>query len=135
MFSRILELIRVRQYVKNLFVFCGILFAVNPSISLLFDVLLVFISFCLASSCVYVFNDLRDLESDKNHPKKKHRPLAGGYLSKKTAIYVIFVLLVFLVLLMGFLSSVATTIICIYLFQNVYNNQPYYNNKILLLYK
>jgi 4-hydroxybenzoate polyprenyltransferase len=45
-----------------------------------------FILFCLASSLIYIINDLTDIDADRLHPEKKHRPLASGKLSQKTAI-------------------------------------------------
>jgi 4-hydroxybenzoate polyprenyltransferase len=45
-----------------------------------------FVAFCLASSATYVFNDLRDCESDRVHPRKQHRPLASGAVSPPLAV-------------------------------------------------
>jgi 4-hydroxybenzoate polyprenyltransferase len=43
---------------------------------------LAFASFCLLSSTGYVFNDYRDIEADRKHPKKRHRPLASGEIGR-----------------------------------------------------
>jgi decaprenyl-phosphate phosphoribosyltransferase len=51
----------------------------------LIPALLAAIAFALASSAMYIFNDLRDIELDKHHPRKKLRPLASGAVSKNTA--------------------------------------------------
>lgn len=72
---------RPRQWTKNLAVFVGIVFAqklLNPA---LFErATIAFGAFCLASSGIYLFNDLLDLENDRQHPTKKRRPLAAGTL-------------------------------------------------------
>ncbi|MCH7721896.1 MAG: decaprenyl-phosphate phosphoribosyltransferase [Bacteroidetes bacterium] len=90
-----LKLIRVHQWVKNLFVFVPLLFSLH-----LFDkdyfltTLFAFVIFCLASSLIYVINDIIDIEADKSHPTKKKRPLPAGEISKKSAIIVVAILAV-----------------------------------------
>jgi len=77
---------RPEQYVKNGFVFLPLIFGhhlFNGRAFLL--VLVAFAGFCLASSAVYVFNDVRDLEEDKAHPVKCHRPLASGRIGLRQA--------------------------------------------------
>lgn len=75
----LLQLIRFRQWTKNLVLFAGVVFAQQ---STHFDQVLRsvggFVIFCLLSSAVYVFNDVADLEQDRAHPQKRHRPLASG---------------------------------------------------------
>lgn len=77
----LLQAMRPRQWTKNLALFVGLVFAqklLNPT---LFErTALAFLAFCLASSSIYLFNDLQDLEQDRQHPKKKFRPLAAGTL-------------------------------------------------------
>ncbi len=51
-----------------------------------------FFAFSLAASAGYVFNDLRDLEHDRQHPDKRHRPLASGRVGPSTARKLIFLL-------------------------------------------
>ena len=73
--------IRPKHWVKNLFVFIPVL--VSGSFfhfNLIIDSLLAFVSFCMASSIVYLFNDLLDIDKDKNHNVKRHRPIAKGTL-------------------------------------------------------
>jgi 4-hydroxybenzoate polyprenyltransferase len=75
-------LMRPRQWVKNAFVFAPAFF--TPSVmsaATVWSVVWVFVCFCCISSGVYCFNDLRDRESDKLHPKKRLRPLASGRVS------------------------------------------------------
>jgi len=92
----ILRTMRLRQWPKNAFVFAALIFDGQLFV---FDSLLVtsfaFILFSLASSLVYIINDLSDIESDRLHPVKKHRPLASGLLSKKMAVVSAVVLFIF----------------------------------------
>ncbi|MFW5925763.1 MAG: decaprenyl-phosphate phosphoribosyltransferase [Myxococcota bacterium] len=70
---------RPHQWVKNLFVVAPLVFAkelFDPSMSL--RTVWAFALFCLASSTVYYLNDLADVEADRTHPVKRHRPIASG---------------------------------------------------------
>jgi len=72
---------RLQQWIKNLFLFAALVFSGN--LFVLHDVVLVvegFFLFSLASSAVYLFNDISDLENDKLHPVKSLRPLPSGKL-------------------------------------------------------
>jgi 4-hydroxybenzoate polyprenyltransferase len=76
---QLLKLLRPHQWVKNGFVFVGLLFGdVSSDWSLRGKVLLAAAGFCLLSSCVYVLNDVFDREADRAHPLKRGRPLASG---------------------------------------------------------
>ncbi len=83
-----INLIRTRQWIKNLFIFVPLLFSKH-----LFDsdyfilVLFGFIAFSLVASIVYIINDIVDTEADKLHPSKKFRPLPSGKISKRNAIF------------------------------------------------
>lgn len=85
--------LRPHQWVKNLFVVAPLVFSKH-----LFDLtyglltLGATLAFCALSGAVYVFNDLRDLEADRVHPTKRHRPIASGQLAENTAIMVSMVL-------------------------------------------
>lgn len=78
---------RPKQWTKNVFVFAALVFdrQLIARDSLLVT-LLAFLLFCLASSLVYIINDLADIESDRQHPEKRRRPLASGALSKNLAV-------------------------------------------------
>lgn len=82
----LLRLIRPKQWVKNIFVFTGVLFGeVHRMDEMLLLASLAALSFCFISSAVYTFNDLIDKEQDKRHPKKKLRPLASGEITNSEA--------------------------------------------------
>ncbi len=94
------EIARPQQWVKNGFVFAPLIFAKEISnLPALERTLLGFILFCLFSSCVYMINDIADLERDRLHPQKCKRPLPSGRLSIRTVIGTCTVL--FLIALVG----------------------------------
>ena len=73
---------RPHQWVKNVFVFAGLVFSQSwENTTLDLRVLLAFAAFCCASSLVYILNDWHDRASDALHPVKRHRPLASGAVS------------------------------------------------------
>lgn len=76
-----LKLIRPHHYVKNLFVFLPLLFAGKiTEAAMLIDAGWAFLSFCLISSSVYIFNDIMDREEDRVHPENRTRPIAAGLI-------------------------------------------------------
>ena len=99
-----IQLLRPLQWLKNSFVFAPIFFSNNLLKSEYFwPTLIVFVSFCFISSSIYCFNDLHDVEADRQHPKKCRRPIASGAVSVKGG-YVM--MLLCMVLSLGFLSLV-----------------------------
>jgi len=81
--------LRIKQWTKNLLLFAGVIFARQLHIpAQLGRAAGGFVVFSLLSSSLYIFNDLRDLKSDRNHPRKKFRPLASGALAIKTGIII-----------------------------------------------
>ena len=83
----LIRLLRPRQWPKNLLVFAAAIFAnqlfVATSASL---AALAFVAFCLASSSVYIINDLMDAEVDRHHPVKRSRPIAAREIGTGSAI-------------------------------------------------
>lgn len=83
----VIKTLKVNHYLKNIVVFLPIIFSMNlTNINLLGKEVLMFVSFCLISSAVYVLNDLIDIEKDRLHPVKSRRPIAVGRVSKLQAI-------------------------------------------------
>ena len=77
-----IKLLRPLQWLKNAFVFAPIFFSNNLlKPEYFWPTLVVFASFCLISSSIYCFNDLKDMEADRQHPKKCKRPIASGKVS------------------------------------------------------
>ena len=98
----LLRLMRPHQWLKNSFVFAGLVFSQSwQDTSMDLRVLLAFAAFCCASSVVYILNDWHDRASDALHPTKKRRPLASGAVSPPAALVLALVLLAASVLLAG----------------------------------
>lgn len=90
----LLTAIRPRQWTKNFAVFIGVVFAQRLLNPLLCErAVLACVIFCFASSSMYLFNDVRDVEKDRQHPVKRLRPLASGQLPVSWAITAMIVLL------------------------------------------
>src|SRR6266516_3708530 len=83
--SLVLEL-RPKQWTKNLLVFAGLIFAGEVGHSgAWWHTGIAFVAYSAASSAAYIVNDMRDLQGDRIHPLKQHRPLASGALSTRAA--------------------------------------------------
>ncbi len=83
----LLKTMRPKQWVKNGVIFAALvfdhhLFQASPLVRTLGG----FALLCALSSAVYIINDLADIEKDRQHPKKRLRPLASGALKKEVAI-------------------------------------------------
>jgi decaprenyl-phosphate phosphoribosyltransferase len=85
---------RPRQWVKNVLVFAApAAGGVLGHSDVLWRCIAAFVAFCLVSSATYVLNDLGDVEADRMHPVKRHRPIAAGLVSTRAAIVTVLVLL------------------------------------------
>jgi 4-hydroxybenzoate polyprenyltransferase len=78
---------RPKQWTKNIFIFAALVFDRKLThYTALLNTIVAFIAFCLISSAVYLINDLVDIEKDRQHPTKRHRPLPSGRLDLRWAI-------------------------------------------------
>ncbi len=78
---------RPKQWIKNVVVFAGVVFAGRLSEpEFLIRAILAFVVFCVLSSAIYVFNDVLDMEKDRRHPEKRSRPIAAGQVRRGTAL-------------------------------------------------
>jgi 4-hydroxybenzoate polyprenyltransferase len=83
----LLRALRPTQWAKNLFVLAPLVFSHRlTDRAALVRALLAFAAFCAAASAIYLINDLRDREEDRNHPLKRLRPIASGALGTGTAL-------------------------------------------------
>ncbi|MBI1293106.1 decaprenyl-phosphate phosphoribosyltransferase [bacterium] len=86
MLKAFLLCLRPKQWTKNLLLFAGIVFAKRwTELDLVINVILAFVVFCALSGVVYITNDIADVEKDREHPKKRLRPIASGAISPKVA--------------------------------------------------
>ena len=105
MLLALFKTMRPRQWTKNAFVFFALVFDKQLlNFVPLARTVAGFFLFCLISSAVYIFNDLADIEADRQHPEKKNRPLPSGQLSPGVA-WMAGILLVALTLPLGWLLS------------------------------
>ena len=96
--SSLLRLLRLKQWTKNIFVFTALVFSrklLDPQSFLLS--LRAFFAFSFTASFIYVMNDIADREHDRQHPRKKFRPIASGEISLQNA----FGIAAFLLILIG----------------------------------
>lgn len=116
----LLRLMRPYQWVKNAFVFTGLLFGhAWHEPHLVIQALLAFSAFCLISSAIYTLNDIIDLEQDKRHPQKSRRPLACGAVSLPAAILLAALLGVLGLVLAYHVSAAVLMILAGYALMNI----------------
>jgi len=117
---KLIQLIRPKQWLKNLFVFAPILFAGQL---LNFDYFLknfvAFLAFCGVSGLVYIINDITDIESDRVHKKKRFRPLASGDVSINQAKIFFVILAVITTILCYKLNLYFSIVVIVYFFINL----------------
>lgn len=91
----IIKLLRVKQWVKNLFIFLPAFFGLKLlDANTLINNGYAFISFCFLASSIYILNDILDKDADKKHPKKRERPIASGKISIKEGIVILIISLI-----------------------------------------
>ncbi|UCH63937.1 MAG: UbiA prenyltransferase family protein [Fidelibacterota bacterium] len=91
----LVDLIRPKQWIKNLFIFLPVFFAGKMNdIEITGKAITAFAVFCLMAGVVYIINDLKDVESDRAHSIKKNRPLARRAISANQAMCFAFFLFV-----------------------------------------
>lgn len=91
----LVKALRPKQWAKNVLVVAAPFAAgrlLEPSVAA--NVAVAFVAFCLASSAVYLLNDVRDAPKDRLHPEKKNRPIASGQVAPSTAVVLAVVALV-----------------------------------------
>jgi 4-hydroxybenzoate polyprenyltransferase len=120
MLPALIKTMRPRQWTKNGFIFFGLifdkqLFMLEPFLRTVAG----FFLFCLVSSAVYLFNDIADVEADRNHPEKKYRPIASGRLPVRVALAAGLLLIGIAIPLGYLLSPVFALILTVYLAINM----------------
>lgn len=121
MLKYLLKEMRVHHYVKNLLVYAALACSGKFfDAEKLMPATLIFAAFCFTSSIVYMINDIKDVEKDRNHPTKCKRPIAAGNISISLAIFVCVVLFVVAtVCCIASKSLMASFLLLLYLCLNV----------------
>src|ERR1041384_2765468 len=120
MLKALIKTMRPRQWPKNGFIFFALifdkrLFMLDPFLRTVAG----FVLFCLISSAVYLFNDIADVEADRNHPQKKFRPIASGQLPINVARFAAILLTVVAIPLGYALSPGFALVLSVYLATNL----------------
>jgi 4-hydroxybenzoate polyprenyltransferase len=116
----LLKAMRPKQWTKNVFVFGALVFdAKLVNATHLARAVIGFFIFCLVSGVVYLINDLTDIEKDRQHPKKRQRPLAAGRLSVRVAQLAIAAIVLICVPLGFFIAPLFGGIVSAYLLLQV----------------
>ena len=114
------RLLRPYQWIKNSFVFTGVIFSEEfRDVPLFLQVVVVAFAFSFVSSSVYIINDIADCERDRSHPHKKNRPIASGRISIPEAITSSVTIGIFGLLLGAWVSLTVTGILALYLLINL----------------
>src|SRR5882757_4967196 len=116
----IVKALRPRQWVKNLLVLAAPLFAFGGDIKydyrdVLIKVGLAFVAFSLAASSIYLVNDARDVEADREHPTKRFRPIAAGVVPEPVAYALAVTLAVASLVISWFTTPNLALVIAIYI--------------------
>jgi len=115
----LLQALRPKQWSKNLLVFAGVVFSQHAGDrALLLRALGGFAAFSLLASAVYLVNDLRDVEADRLHPRKRQRPIASGRLKPAVAWATVPVLLAAVAALSAWLGANFAWVLAAYLVSN-----------------
>ncbi len=116
----IIKLMRPHQYIKNIFIFIPLFFALKiTDASLVLNAFIAFFAFSLSASSVYILNDYFDIEADREHPKKRFRPLASKEISKHEAIVLMLSLFALSAILICSVSINAVAILLFYVGMNI----------------
>lgn len=116
MLTALIKAMRPRQWTKNAFVFAALVFDKQLfNVDSFLRTLAGFALFCLISSSVYIFNDLADIEADRQHPEKKNRPIASGKLPVSAA-WIAGIVLVIVTCVLAYLLAPALAFVVVFYF-------------------
>lgn len=121
--KKYIKLLRVKHWIKNGLIFLPLVCSYSFSNENIFTIALAFFAFSFMASFVYIMNDIRDIEKDRKHPRKKNRPIASGTVSvtkaQIIAIAILAVSIAFNYLATGSLLNVPLGVLLIYLANNI----------------
>jgi decaprenyl-phosphate phosphoribosyltransferase len=116
----VIKAVRPRQWVKNILVFAAPVFALGVDVNYDYREVLVnasigFVVFCMAASSIYLVNDARDVEADRQHPTKQFRPIAAGVVPEWLAYALAIVLGVGSLVISWFVTPDLLVVMTVYL--------------------
>ena len=121
--KKYVNLLRVKHWIKNVLIFLPLIGAYNFSTESIFRIALAFLAFSFMASFVYIMNDIVDIQKDRNHPRKKNRPIASGEISLTRATFISIFMIALSVLFnffaTGTLFNAALGILLLYLINNI----------------
>lgn len=121
MVKTLYSLLKVNHWIKNTFIFIPAFFGgVIINNDVIFNLTIGFFTFSLAASSIYIINDIKDINFDKNHPKKSKRPIASGKISIKFALSIFVGLVVSCIVLASFLPIESQIIVLLYFILNIF---------------
>lgn len=129
--TKYLKLVRVHQWIKNLFIFIPLIF--SGTITDIFHIvnsIIIFFSFSLIASFVYIMNDIKDVQDDRKHPQKRYRPIASGEISVTRAYIIGFALLLCAFGLTYFINHQTYIVLGVYILSNIV--YTFYVKKIVI---
>ena len=127
-----LKQMRIKSWLKNLFVFCAIIFSLELfEWEKLLQAILLALAFCLTSSGIYILNDIKDVKSDRNHAVKKSRPIAAGLIPIPNAWILLICLLIAGSGLALFVNRASFLLILLYIMINVLYTK-WLKNKVVI---
>ena len=120
LFTGIIKALRPRQWVKNLLVLVAPLFALGGNLEydyrdVLIKVGIAFVAFSMAASSIYLINDARDVQADREHPTKRFRPIAAGVVPESLAYALAVTLAVASLVISWFTTPNLALVIAIYI--------------------
>ena len=111
----ILKLIRVKHWIKNFLIFIPLLCSKSFDYNSIIMTIIGYFAFSLSCSFIYIINDIRDIDNDRNDARKKNRPLPSGRISIKNAVII------------------SIIVLCISIFLNLYANRSLYSLSLIVL--
>lgn len=113
--ASLLKAMRPHQYVKNVLLLLPIIAAHDFGLSAFLPVLLAMVSFSAAASCIYLVNDLFDIDADRMHPTKCRRPFASGALPIKVGMFAVLALAGVALGVAAFLNAAFLGVVVLYM--------------------
>ncbi|MEZ4666947.1 MAG: decaprenyl-phosphate phosphoribosyltransferase [Anaerolineae bacterium] len=116
----LIKTMRPKQWTKNVIIYAGLVFDGQLfNLDAFTRVTVSFVLLCLAASTIYIINDLADIERDRQHPKKKKRPLPSGELPLPLAYAAAIIIPIFSVLAARIYSPTFSVILFIFIIINI----------------